>query len=76
MKNLITEENNVAVQQILVVAKQDLAIQKAMDSINDLFHINKIEFEEYGKNYGINQELKEELYSLYNKLSKAKYGKF
>jgi hypothetical protein len=74
--NLITKENNVAVSQILVIVKQDAALNTAIQSLNELSHINRIEFEDYGQKYGISPELLQEIRVLQEKLNKAKYGRF
>jgi hypothetical protein len=74
--NLITKENNVAVSQILVIVKQDAALNTAIQSLNELSHINRIEFEDYGTSYGVTAELLQEIRVLQEKLKKAKYGRF
>ena len=76
ISKLITEENNVAVHQILVISKQDAAIENAIRSLNELSHLNRIVFEDYGKGYGITEELINEVRNLKDKLQKAKHGRF
>jgi len=76
VEKLVTEENHLAINQVLVIAKQDMALDKAFRSLNDLCHINRIEFEVYGKNFGISPELLAEVKILQDKLAKAKYGRF
>ena len=76
MRNLINGTNHEAINQVLIVAKQDIAIDNAKKAINDLLHTNKVSFEEFGHTYGITDELKNELYEVFRKLSNAKYGKF
>ena len=75
MRKLITEENNVAISTVLAVAKQDIAIQNAINSLNELNFINRIEFEEYGKTYGLNKELLQEINLLQSKLQKIQYNR-
>jgi hypothetical protein len=75
-QKLITAENNVAVQQVLVIAKQDMAIENAIKSLNELNHVNRIDFTAYGQNYGLTPELLQEVRNLQDKLQKAKYGRF
>jgi hypothetical protein len=76
IKNLITEENHVSVQQVLVIAKQDIAIENAFKALNELSHINRIDFTAYGQNYGLTPELLQDVINLQDKLRKAKYGRF
>jgi hypothetical protein len=76
ISNLITLENNTAISQVLVIAKQDAALENAIKALNNLSHINKIEFESYGKRFGISPELLAEINTLKNKLGEAKYGRF
>jgi hypothetical protein len=76
IKNLITAENNTAIQQILVISKQDIAIENAIKALNELNHINRIEFTSYEKNYGITNDLLEQVRELQDKLARAKYGRY
>lgn len=76
ISKLVTAENNVAINQVLIIAKQDIALQNAINSLNELSHLNKIEFESYGKNYGINEELLAEIRNIKDKLQKARYGRY
>lgn len=76
ISKLITEENNVAINQVLVIAKQDIALQNAINALNELSHLNKIEFEAYGTSYGVNENLLAEVRNLKDKLNKAKYGRY
>ena len=75
-QKLITSENNLAVGQVLAIAKQDIAIENAIKSLNELCHINRIEFTAYGQEYGLTNELLQEVRNLQDKLVKAKYGRF
>jgi hypothetical protein len=76
ISKLVTKENNVAINQVLVIAKQDIAIENAINVLNNLSHINRIEFEDYGNTYGISKELLNEVRNLQDKLQKAKYGRY
>lgn len=73
--DLITNENYEAVNNATSIVKQDIAIQIAVNSLNDLFHVNQIQVSAYGRNYGITNDLLEEVRSLKNKLENAKYGR-
>lgn len=73
---LIKPENHVEILQVLVISKQDAAIQNAITALNSLHNINIIEFESYGKNYGLSNELLSEISALQTKLEKAKYNRF
>jgi hypothetical protein len=64
------------VHQVHAVAKQDIALENAIKSLNELNHINKIEFTAYGENYGLSPELLQEVRNLQDKLQKAKYGRY
>ena len=75
-QKLITSENKLAVGQVLAIAKQDIAIENAINSLNELCHINRIEFTAYAKQYGFTNELLQEVRNLQNKLLNAKYGGF
>jgi len=76
IKNLITEENSTTVHQLLVITKQDIAIENAIKVLNELNHINRIEFTAYEQSYGLTNELLQEVRNLQDKLAKAKYGRF
>jgi hypothetical protein len=76
ISKLVTAENNEAINQILTIAKQDMVLQNAINSLNELKHINKIEFENYGKSYGITQDLLIDIINLQDKLKKARLGKY
>jgi hypothetical protein len=75
---LITNENYEAINNISAIIKQDMAIQNALDALNKLMHINRIEFETgYGdEKKGLNQELLFEVSKLQSKLEKAQYNRF
>jgi hypothetical protein len=75
-QKLITSENKLAVGQVLAIAKQDIAIEDAIKSLNELCHINRIEFTAYGQQYGFTNELLQEVRNLQYKLLNAKYGGF
>lgn len=74
---LITNENYEAINNVSVIIKQDIAIQNAMDSLNKLMHINRIEFETgYGEEKkGLTSDLSFWVSDLYSRLEKAKYGR-
>jgi hypothetical protein len=76
ISKLVTKENNVVINQVLVIAKQDIAIENAINTLNNLSHINRIEFEDYGHSYGISKELLDEVRNLQDKLQKVKYGRY
>ena len=76
ISKLVTEENNVVVNQVLIIAKQDIALENAIKALNELSHLNRVEFEDYGKKFGINEELLSEVRNLKDKLQKAKYGRY
>ncbi len=76
LKNIITTENSEAVNIAVNVVKQDVALQTAIDSLNTLVHVNSVEFQYFGREYGVDAELKNEIYSLLDKLKLAKFGKF
>ena len=76
ISNLVTEENNVVINQVLIISKQDIALQNTINILNELSHLNKIEFEAYGTSYGINENLLDEIRNLKDKLNKAKYGRY
>jgi hypothetical protein len=76
IQNLVNSENNVAVHQVLVIAKQDIALDNSIKGLNELCHINRIEFEDFGQKYGVTSELLNEVRDLKEKLIKAKYGRF
>jgi hypothetical protein len=76
ISKLVTAENNVAVATILAISKQDAALQNAINALNELSHVNAVQFEDFGKAFGITPELLEEVRNLQNKLAKAKYGRY
>jgi len=76
IKDIITRENNDAIYTILTVAKQDIAIEIVIKGLNELSHINRLEFTAYGETYGITDVLLQEIKNLKHKLTKAKYGRF
>lgn len=76
VSKLITAENNVAISQVLIIAKQDIALDNAIKALNELSHINKIEFESYNKKFGINEELLNEIRNLKDKLQTSIYGRY
>ena len=76
ISKLVTKENNVAVNQVLIIAKQDIAIENAINALNKLCHINCIEFEDFGHSYGISKELLDDVRNLQDKLQKVKYGRY
>ena len=76
ISKLVTADNNVAVSTILNISKQDAALQNAINALNELAHINRIEFEDFGKKFGITSELLEQVRALGNTLSSAKYGRY
>ena len=76
ISKLVTKENNVVINQVLVIAKQDVAIENAIDALNKLCHINRIEFEDFGHSYGISKELSDDVRNLQDKLQKVKYGRY
>jgi hypothetical protein len=76
IKNLITEKNNELLQQVLVISKQDIALKNAINALNELKHINRIEFTAFGNQYGINNELLSEVRDIQDKLTNARYGRF
>jgi hypothetical protein len=76
ISKLVTAENNVAVATILAISKQDAALKNAINALNELAHVNAVQFEDFGKKFGITSELLEEVRSLQGKLSKAKYGRY
>jgi hypothetical protein len=41
-----------------------------------LSHVNAVQFEDFGKAFGITPELLEEVRNLQGKLAKAKYGRY
>lgn len=76
ISKLVTAENNVAVTQILLIAKQDIALDVAIRALNELSHIHRVEFESYGEKFGIDVELLVEIKNLKDKLQKAKHGRY
>ncbi len=68
ISKLVTSENNVAVSTILAVSKQEAALQNAINALNELVHVNAVQFEDFGKKFGITSELLEEVRSLQHKL--------
>lgn len=74
-RDLINSENYKAVNTAVVIAKQDAAIKNALNSLNELLHINKIEFTDFGKEYGLSRDLLHDIANLQSKLEKAKFGK-
>ncbi len=76
IKDLINKENNVAIQTVLIIAKQDIAINNCIESLNELCHTNKINFTHYNSEFGLTPELMQEVRDLKEKLAKAKYGRF
>lgn len=73
--NLITEENYEAVNNAVCIVKQDLALKNAINSLNELFHVNRINIESFNNNYGISDELLSDVIQLKSKLEKAIYGR-
>ncbi len=73
---LVTADNNVAINQVLIIAKQDIAIQNAIDALVNLLHINNVVFESYGKQYGVTKELMDQVYEMRTALDKAKFGRY
>ncbi len=49
---------------------------KPLQLVSDLDDITAVQFEDFGKAFGITPELLEEVRNLQNKLSKAKYGRY
>jgi len=76
ISKLVTSENSSTVHQVLIIAKQDMALEHAIKTLNELTHINRIEFENYGTAYGITEELLNEVRNLKDKLNKAKFGRY
>ena len=76
ISKLITSENSSTVHQVLIIAKQDMVLEHAIKTLNELTHINRIEFENYGTAYGITEELLNEVRKLKDKLNKAKFGRY
>jgi hypothetical protein len=76
ISKLVTKENNVVINQVLVIAKQDIAIENAINALNKLCHTNCIEFEDFGHSYGISKELLDDVRNLQDKLQKVKYGRY
>ena len=76
IKNLVNKENNEAVRAALVIVKQDAALKVAINALNNLKHINRLEFADYGQNYGLSNELIEKVNELQDALEKAHHGRF
>jgi hypothetical protein len=76
ISQLVTTENQILVSTILAISKQDAILQTAINALNELAHLDTIEFEDFGKPFGVSNELAGELLSLKAKLVAAKYGRF
>lgn len=61
---------------IATVIKQDIALTNAINALNELNHIKRLEFQEFGQNYGIGANLLESINSLKDALEKAHFGRF
>jgi hypothetical protein len=76
ISKLVTQENQLAVAQVLAIAKQDIALENAIKALNELNFIKKFEFENYGKTYGMNLDILNEANALQMKLEKIKFGRY
>ena len=77
IKNLVNTSNNEAVQTALFISKQDAAIKTAINTLNALKHVTRLEFTDpMGVNYGLNNELIEKVNELQEALQKAHHGRF
>lgn len=74
--NLITGENTAAVLTAVEIAKQDIAIQAAIDALVNLGHTNRMVFELFQKQHGITPEIVEQIYALCRTLKEAKSDAF
>jgi len=76
IKSLINEENNLVVAQFLAISKQDTAIKNAVNALNGLNHIKRLEFTDYGQNFGLSMELLNRVNDLQNELKKVIHGRY
>ena len=76
INNVITAQNNIAIQTVLAIAKQDAALEIAINSLNELIHTRSVEFTSYGKQCGVSEELMQKVIQLKEELENAKYGRF
>ncbi len=72
----LNEENHAQVTQIANIVKQDVAISSAARALSDLLHVAPVNFEEYGKEFGLTKDLLAEIAALKKKIEQVRYNRF